>query len=112
MGPLQRNLSVETGGRLLAAAFAMGVNFVDTAESYGNYAHLRWALQHGWSKRVIVASKSYAVSAAEMEQSVDRALRELGREYIDIFLLHEQESGLTLKGHAGEIGRASCRVRV
>jgi len=103
MGPLQRNLSVETGGRLLAAAFAMGVNFVDTAESYGNYAHLRWALQRGWSSQVIVASKSYAVSAAEMEQSVDRALRELGREHIDIFLLHEQESGLTLKGHAGAL---------
>ncbi len=103
MGPLQRNLSVETGGRLLATAFAMGVNFVDTAESYGNYAHLRWALQQGWSNRVIVASKSYAVSAEEMEQSVNRALKELGREYIDIFLLHEQESGLTLKGHAGAL---------
>lgn len=103
MGPLQRNLSVETGGRLLAAAFAMGVNFVDTAESYGNYAHLSWALQRGWSDRVIVASKSYAVSAEEMEQSVQRALRELRRDYVDIFLLHEQESGLTLKGHAGAL---------
>lgn len=103
MGPLQRNLPVETGGRLLAAAFAMGVNFVDTAESYGNYAHLRWALQRGWSDRVHVTSKSYAVTAAEMEQSVERALRELGRDYIDVFLLHEQESGLTLKGHAGAL---------
>ena len=99
MGPLQRNLSVETGGRLLEAAFALGVNFVDTAESYANYPHLRWALDRGWSDRVYVASKSYAVTADQMERSVSQALRALGRQYIDIFLLHEQESGLTLKGH-------------
>jgi predicted aldo/keto reductase-like oxidoreductase len=103
IGPLQRNLPVETGGHLLEAAFSMGVNFVDTAESYDNYPHLRWALERGWSQQVHVATKSYAVTAAEMEQSVTRALRELGRDYIDIFLLHEQESGLTLKGHAGAL---------
>jgi predicted aldo/keto reductase-like oxidoreductase len=103
MGPLQRNLSVETGGRLLEAAFSLGVNFVDTAESYGNYAHIGWALQRGWSERVIVTSKAYAVTAHEMEQSVQRALRELGRDYIDIFMLHEQESALTLKGHSGAL---------
>lgn len=100
MGPLQRNLSVETGGRLLEAAFALGVNFVDTAESYANYVHLRWALDRGWSERVHIASKSYAVTAEQMERSVQGALKALGRPYIDIFLLHEQESGLTLKGHA------------
>ncbi len=100
MAPMQANLSVQEGGRLLEAAFAMGVNFVDTAETYDNYGHIRWALERGWSQRVHVATKSYAVTAAEMQQSLERALRELGRDYIDIFLLHEQESSLTLRGHA------------
>lgn len=100
MAPMQANLSVQNGGRLLEAAFAMGVNFLDTAESYDNYGHIRWALERGWSQKVHVATKSYAVTAVEMQHSLERALRELGRDYIDIFLLHEQESSLTLRGHA------------
>src|SRR5690554_6223010 len=95
MGPMQANLSVQTGGRLLEAAFAMGVNFIDTAESYDNYGHIRWALDRGWSQKVHVATKCYATTAEEMRLSVERALQELGRDYIDIFLLHEQESSLT-----------------
>lgn len=110
MGPLQRNLSVESGGRLLEAAFSCGVNFIDTAESYGNYPHLRSALSQGWSSRVIVASKSYAVTAAEMEHSVAAACHALGRDYIDIFLLHEQESALTLRGHQGAL-EYLCRAK-
>lgn len=100
MAPMQANLSVQNGGRLLEAAFAMGVNFVDTAEIYDNYGHIRWALDRGWSHKVHIATKSYAVTADEMQQSLERALKELGRDYIDIFLLHEQESSLTLRGHA------------
>lgn len=100
LAPMQANLSVEQGGRLITAAFARGVNFLDTAESYDNYAHIRWALDRGWSQQVHIATKSYAVSAAEMQQSLEAALRQLNRDYIDIFLLHEQESNLTLHGHA------------
>ena len=43
------------------------------------------------------------MTAAEMEQSLERALRGLGRDYIDIFMLHEQESSLTLRGHGGAL---------
>lgn len=103
IAPMQASLSVQKGGRLLEAAFAMGVNFLDTAESYDNYGHIRWALERGWSQKVHIATKSYAVTAAEMQQSLERALRELGRDYIDIFLLHEQESSLTLRGHAAAL---------
>ncbi len=103
LGPMQANLSVQTGGRLLEAAFAMGINFVDTAEIYDNYDHIRWALEKGWSHRIHIATKSYAATAAEMELSLERALRALGRDYVDIFLLHEQESNLTLRGHEGAL---------
>lgn len=103
ISPLQANLSIEAGGRLIEAAFAMGINFLDTAETYDNYRHIRWALERGWSQKVIIATKSYAYTAEQMQRSLEYALRELNRDYIDIFLLHEQQSGLTLKGHTAAL---------
>ena len=34
-----------------------------------------------------------------MEKAFEEARRKLNRDKLDIFLLHEQESGLTIKGH-------------
>ncbi len=98
MGPLQRNLSPEAGGALLAEAYRRGVNFIDTAELYETYAHIRSSIRQSGITPV-VATKSYAFSADGAKQSVDKALRETGLDRIDIFLLHEQESEHTLRGH-------------
>jgi aryl-alcohol dehydrogenase-like predicted oxidoreductase/NAD-dependent dihydropyrimidine dehydrogenase PreA subunit len=98
LGPLQRGLAPEEGGRLLRLAFELGVNFFDTAELYGTYAHLAAGLAANINK-VVIATKSYAPDAAGMAQSLALALRSLNRDYIDIFLLHEQESLHTLRGH-------------
>ena len=99
LGPLQQNLDPRDGGEVILAAFEAGVNFIDTAELYGTYPHIRWALEH-FSGDVVVASKSYAYSREGMAQSLEQARRELNRDVIELFLLHEQESRLTLKGHA------------
>lgn len=118
IGPLQAKLPVAAGAAVLQAAFDAGVTFVDTAQLYRTYAPLREALK-GRRHEIVVASKSYAYDREGMRHSVEEACRELGRDYVDIFLLHEQESYLTLKGHRealtylldakkeGQIGRAS-----
>jgi len=98
LGPLQKGLSPDAGGRLLRYAFDAGINFFDTAELYGTYDHLRVGLGKDLDQAVI-SSKSYAFDAPGMTASVDKARRGIGRDYIDIFLLHEQESLLTLRGH-------------
>lgn len=98
LGPLQKNLSPEAGGRLLHHAYAQGVTFFDTAELYGTYAHLRAGLAAHMGD-IVIASKSYAADRKAMAKSVERARIELNRDYIDIFLLHEQESAHTMKGH-------------
>ncbi|MDF2502246.1 MAG: Aldo/keto reductase family protein [Anaerosporomusa subterranea] len=98
IGPLQAGLSSEDGGRVIRVALDAGVNFIDTAELYGTYSHIRAGL-NGFVGDVIIASKSYAYEYQAMEQSVHTACREIGRDYIDIFSLHEQTSRLTLKGH-------------
>jgi aryl-alcohol dehydrogenase-like predicted oxidoreductase len=103
VGPLQANLSEIEGGRVVRAALDLGVNFIDTSEFYRNYGHIREGLCGVNADSVVVCSKSYAVTAEEMRASVEKARRELDREVIDIFMLHEQESALTLRGHAAAL---------
>lgn len=99
IGPLQAKLPLTAGAEVITAALDAGVNFIDTAELYGTYPYIRRAIQ-GRADKVIIASKSYAYTYEGMRQSVEQACQEIGRDYIDIFMLHEQVSRLTLKGHA------------
>jgi len=87
IGPLQANISVEKGAKLIRTALERGINFVDTAEVYKTYPHIRKALE-GYNKEVIIATKSNAETYKKMEQSIKDALESLNRTYIDIFLLH------------------------
>lgn len=97
IGPLQARLPLPEGVAVIEAALDGGVNFIDTASLYGTYEYIRQAIT-GRSD-IIVASKSYDYSYDGMKESVETACRQLGRDYIDLFLLHEQTSRLTLKGH-------------
>ncbi|SNS32679.1 4Fe-4S binding domain-containing protein [Anaerovirgula multivorans] len=99
MGPLQANLSPEEGGNLLLHAFEKGINFIDTAELYETYPHIKHGLSHWQRDQVVVATKSYAYSKITAEESLKKALLEMNTDYIDIFLLHEQESQHTIRGH-------------
>ncbi|HHX73564.1 MAG TPA: aldo/keto reductase [Firmicutes bacterium] len=98
LGPLQSNLPLEQGADLLVRAMDRGVTFFDTADLYGTYPYLREAMRTS-GKRPVIASKSYDYTREGMAKSLRRALAELDIPAIDIFLLHEQESALTLAGH-------------
>ena len=114
ISPLQGRVNAEEGIEVLKYAIAQGINWIDTAEIYDNYAQIAAATKNHPEVRIV--SKSYAVTAEEMQQSIDKARKALDRDTLDFFLLHEQESALTLKGHQGaweELLRAkeSGRVR-
>ncbi|MDP2857842.1 MAG: aldo/keto reductase [Bacillota bacterium] len=98
MGPLQARLDVKKGAGLIRLALDRGVNFLDTAEDYRTYPYIRAAVPRH-ATGVVIASRCYAYTAKAMQASLERALRETGRETIDLFGLHEQESSETLKGH-------------
>ncbi len=87
LGPLQANLSPAEGGRLIRHALERGVTMLDTAELYGSYPHVREALA-GYAGPVVIASKTHANTAEIARAHVERALRELGRERVDIIHLH------------------------
>jgi aryl-alcohol dehydrogenase-like predicted oxidoreductase len=97
MGPFQRDLSPKEGAALLERAFSHGVNFLDTAEIYETYPHVKEALL--LKPDAVVCTKSYSYDSSTAEASFKKAVEGIGREYIDVFLLHEQESAHTIRGH-------------
>jgi predicted aldo/keto reductase-like oxidoreductase len=104
MGPLQRTLSVEEGARVVRTAVEGGITFIDTATLYGTYEHIARGLK-GWQGAVTLATKTHAkADRALAEKHIETALRELGRDTIDIMLCHcarqrfiEDEWGPTLE---------------
>ncbi len=99
MSPLQANLPVNQGADIIKYAFDNGINFLDTAELYDNYVYIAEALKYIDRSKYIIATKSYSYSRETAEKSLNKALNELKTDYIDIFLLHEQESEHTIRGH-------------
>ncbi|HEX3029854.1 MAG TPA: aldo/keto reductase [Clostridia bacterium] len=98
IGPLQKNMPVVQAAEVINRAFELGVNFIDTAELYGTYPHIREAVRQ-FGKLPVISTKSYAYSIEGAKASLEKARKELDMDVIDIFMLHEQESRLTLRGH-------------
>jgi len=99
VGPLQANMTVDEGGEVIAYAIEKGVNFMDTAQLYRTYSHIRRGMEISRNFDTVITSKTYAYDKKSAIAAVEEARRELNRDYIDIFLLHEQESEHTLRGH-------------
>ena len=87
MGPLQAALSPEEGGRLIRHALELGINILDSAELYGSYPHIRAGIE-GYHGPLTIVSKTHATDAATARSHVERGVRELGRERIDIVHCH------------------------
>jgi len=87
LGPLQAGVSPQEGGRLIRHALEHGVTMLDTAALYGTYPHVREALK-GWRGDVTIATKTHTADPAIAREHVETALKELGRERLDIVHIH------------------------
>ena len=85
-------LGVKGLADLLLAAYDQGINFWDSADSYGTHPHLNEALKHIKRNKVVILTKTHASTAEEMKSDIDRFLKEIGTDYIDILLLHMMRS--------------------
>jgi aryl-alcohol dehydrogenase-like predicted oxidoreductase len=83
-------LSVDDGVALIRRAIDLGINFLDTAHSYGTEGILGAALREMPRDSVILSSKYYSedASADEIVKALDESLRTLGTDYLDVFHLH------------------------
>lgn len=102
LGPFQKKYPVDKGAELIAEAVKRGVNLLDTADLYETYPYIRRALEllpQEKREEIAVMSRSYDYTYQGMANSFQKALRETGLSRIQIFMLHEMESELTIKGH-------------
>lgn len=105
LSPLQCNYSLERKVELLLYGYKKGINFFDTAELYDNYDIFKEFLTLVNRKNIIISTKSYAWSVETAEKSIEKALQEMNTNYIDVFMLHEQESIHTFRGHYDAVKR-------
>lgn len=100
VGPLQAALSPDAGSDVIAYALSRGINFIDTAQYYHNYEYIRLAFLKSLKFDTVLSTKTYAFDRKTAKAAVEEARTAVNRDYIDIFMLHEQESIHTLRGHA------------
>ena len=103
MGPSQLALPVEEGAAIIRYALQNGINFLDTAQYYRTYPYIRRALEMEHFDNLVICSKSLCWDYEGMMEAIEEAREELGRDVIDIFLMHEVRSGqLELRSGAWE----------
>lgn len=93
IGPSQLALPVDQGAEIIKYAFRNGINFIDTAQYYRAYPYISEALKDGEFDDIVICSKSLSADYDGMMEAILEARKELNREVIDIFLMHEVRSG-------------------
>ncbi len=95
---------------LLALARELGINVVDTAPAYGNSEERLGALLPHKQDWVIVTKvgeifehgvSRFDFSAAHARMSVERSLRRLGRDWVDVVLVHSDGNDMHIIEHEG-----------
>jgi aryl-alcohol dehydrogenase-like predicted oxidoreductase len=85
---VQGRLGINGFAELLCHAHDQGLRFWETADQYGTHNHLREGMRRVGKNNVVVMTKTRATTAEQMKADLDRFRRELGRDHLDIVLLH------------------------
>jgi aryl-alcohol dehydrogenase-like predicted oxidoreductase len=102
--------------RVLRRAVELGVNFIDTADSYGPYfsEELIHEALHPYPEDLVIATKAGLLrigpdvwiplgKPAYLRQEVEMSLRRLGLEAIDLFQLHRIDPDYPVADQVGEL---------
>ena len=91
IGPNQKNVPVDEAAEVIAYALDKGITFIDTAQMYKTYPHIKKAMDKT-KIRPVISSKSAAETYKDMEFAINECLEQLSLDYVDIFLLHAARS--------------------
>jgi aryl-alcohol dehydrogenase-like predicted oxidoreductase len=84
----QTDLGIDKLADLLRLAYDHGVNFWDAADMYGSHPHIAKALAGLPRDKVVIATKTSAQNGEQVTWNVERFLRELSTDVLDVVLLH------------------------
>jgi aryl-alcohol dehydrogenase-like predicted oxidoreductase len=87
-----RALGVDGVADMLCAAYDKGIFLWDSADAYGTHEAIKVALKKVPRDKVTILTKTDAWTADKTKADIDRFLKELGTDYIDILLLHTRMS--------------------
>jgi aryl-alcohol dehydrogenase-like predicted oxidoreductase len=105
-------VSAETASEVLNTALDLGINFLDTAECYGGSEELLGqAVSHRRSDFFLATKTGHASgdetgrdwSAKTVRNSIDRSLKRMKTDYVDLLQLHSCSVAVLEKGEVTEI---------
>jgi predicted aldo/keto reductase-like oxidoreductase len=84
---------------VIARALDMGVNYYDTARSYGAGTSERvlGAALKGRRDKVVLVSKTDAKTKADVLRDMDLSLEALGTDHTDVYLLHGRDTAAAIR---------------
>jgi aryl-alcohol dehydrogenase-like predicted oxidoreductase len=92
---LKSGKTEDESAKLIHEARDLGINFIDTAPSYGTEGVVGKALKNIPRDQVVIATKAQirgGATPAQVIASLDNSLRTMGTDYIDVFNLHGIEA--------------------
>jgi predicted aldo/keto reductase-like oxidoreductase len=84
----QTRLGQESFTRLIRHAHDSGITFFDLADQYGTNPYFSRAMQGVPRDRYIIQTKTNSRDPQQARQDIDRFLRELGTDHIDVLIIH------------------------
>src|SRR6187431_880787 len=95
---LKAGKTEDESARLIHEAVGLGINFIDTAASYGTEGVVGKALKTIPRDRVVIATKAQFrgnpwAPPEKVVAALDNSLRLMGTDYVDVFNLHGVEIG-------------------
>jgi aryl-alcohol dehydrogenase-like predicted oxidoreductase len=106
----QSALGVDGLASLLRLAYDHGVTFWDAADEYGTHLHVAKALQGIPRDDVVIVTKTMSRKAEQVTRDIERFLRELQTDVLDIVLLHFMTQADWPRSHTGAM-EALSRAR-
>jgi len=73
---------------VLAKAFDVGINYYDTARSYGDSEKIFAEAMKGKRDKIVIATKSSSRNKEAIINDLNTSLKVLGTDYVDVWHLH------------------------
>jgi predicted aldo/keto reductase-like oxidoreductase len=87
--------------KVVKRAIEMGVNFIDTARSYGDSEDKIGEAIRGRRQELFISTKSHYRTGTDVRDSIEESLRRLAVDKVDIIFMHGVDAEADLDGRLG-----------